>query len=72
MRARAFKGGVSTVPLTDKEQAMHLEVKALLELKPSDPESVYIWAAALNMFFDRHAKEILSILDTHFKQKSKG
>lgn len=59
------------MPLTPKEEAMHLEVKALIELKPSDAEAMYIYAAALNMFFDRHAKEILSILDQHLKLKSK-
>ena len=59
------------MPLTPKEEAMHLEVRALRELKPKDPESMYIYAAALSMFFDRHATEILDILDKHFKDKNK-
>lgn len=59
------------MPLTPKEQAMHLEVKALIELQPRDEESKYIHGLALTMFFETNAKEILSILDLHFKQKSK-
>lgn len=57
--------------LSPKEEALHLEVKALKELKPTDMESMYIYAAALNMFFDRHTKEILDILDQHLTAKQK-
>ena len=57
--------------LSPKEEALHLEVKALKEFKPIDKESMYIYAAALNMFFDRHTVDILNILDQHLQLKSK-
>ena len=57
--------------LSPKEEALHLEVKALKELKPADMESMYIYAAALNMFFDRHTKEILDMLDKYLTERSK-
>lgn len=57
--------------MTPKEEAMHLEVKALKEFKPVDKESMYIYAAALNMFFDRHTNEILNILDEYLAERSK-
>lgn len=55
--------------LTPKEEAMHLEVKALIELKPTDAEALYIYNAALSMFFETNAKEILGILDKHLAAK---
>lgn len=59
--------------LTPKEEAIHLEVRALKEFKPTDQEAKYIYTKACEEFFDSWTKEILDILDTHLtaKQKSK-
>ena len=59
------------MPLTPKEEAMHLEVRALIELAPRNEEEKYIHGLALTMFFETNAKEILSILDQYLKLKSK-
>lgn len=58
--------------LTPKEEAMRIEVRSLIELKPSDPEAMYVYSLALTMFFEQYSKEILDILDLHFKHKMKG
>lgn len=57
------------MPLTPKEEAIHLEVKALIEFKPSDQESKYIYTKACEEFFDSWTREILSMLDQHLTQK---
>lgn len=59
--------------LTPKEEAIHLEVKALKEFKPNnlDQETKYIYHKACEEFFDSWTREILDILDTHLTLKSK-
>lgn len=61
------------MPLTPKEEAIHLEVRALKEFKPTamDQETKYIYNKACEEFFDSWTREILDILDKHFTQKSK-
>ena len=59
------------MPLTPKEEAIHLEVKALKEFKPTNPESKYIYTRACEEFFDSWTKEILDILDKHLSEKGK-
>lgn len=59
--------------LTPKEEAIHLEVKALKELRPNlkDQEAKYIYYKACEEFFDSWYKEILDILDSHLSNKQK-
>jgi hypothetical protein len=59
--------------LTPKEEAIHLEVKALKEFKPSnmDQESKYIYNKACEEFFDAWTKDILDMLDEHLTGKAK-
>lgn len=57
--------------ISPKEEAMHLEVKALIELKPTDAEAMYIYNAAASMFFERHTREILDIIDKHLSEKAR-
>lgn len=57
--------------LTPREEAIHLEVKALREFKPTDPEAKYIYTKACEEFFDSWTAEILDMLDQHLTNKSK-
>ena len=61
--------------LTPKEEAIHLEVKALKAFKPInlhiDQETKYIYNKACEEFFDSWSKEILDILDTYLTHKAK-
>lgn len=59
--------------LTPKEEAIHLEVRALKEFKPTnmDQETKYIYTKACEEFFDSWTKEILDILDTYLTHKAK-
>ena len=57
--------------LTPKEEAIHIEVKALIDFKPSDQESKYIYTKACEEFFDSWTAEILDMLDKHLSNKSK-
>lgn len=57
--------------LTPKEEAIHLEVKALLEFKPDNQEAKYIYTRACEEFFDSWSKDILDILDKYLTAKSK-
>ena len=57
--------------LTPKEEAIHLEVRALKEFKPTDQEAKYIYNKACEEFFDSWSKEILDMLDKHVTNKSK-
>ena len=62
------------MPLTPKEEAIHLEVKALKEFKPThmDQEAKYIYNKACEEFFDSWAREILEMLDTYLIERSKN
>ena len=57
--------------MTPKEEAMHLEVKALLEFAPRDAEAQRIYNDALEIFFSQHARDILVILDIYFMSQYK-
>lgn len=57
--------------LTPKEEAIHLEVRALREFKPTDQEAKYIYTKACEEFFDSWTREILDILDQHLAAKAK-
>lgn len=56
--------------LTPKEQAIHLEAKALIEFKHSDQESKYIYNKACEEFFDSWTRDILDIIDQYLTAKS--
>lgn len=59
--------------LTPKEEAIHLEVKALKEFKPAhiDQEAKYIYNKACEEFFNSWTIEILEMLDRHLTERSK-
>lgn len=60
--------------LTPKEEAIHLEVKALKEFKPVnlhiDQETKYIYNKACEEFFDSWTSEILDIIDQYLTAKT--
>lgn len=60
--------------LTPKEEAIHLEVRALREFKPTsmDQEAKYIYSKACEEFFDSWTKEILDMLDKYLTERSKN
>lgn len=61
--------------LTPKEEAIHLEVKALKEFKPIklhiDQETRYIYNKACEEFFDSWSTDILDIIDKYLTAKRK-
>lgn len=59
--------------LTPQEEAIHLEARALIELRPltKNHETKYIYERACEEFFNSWTKEVLDIVDKYLIERSK-